>query len=136
MNFLEKTLIVSAVVIVMLVNIVAIIKNKKTKTKKPVEQHIEQNKEEKPPIKETPKEETKQTVVAGYSPDDFKDYLKNKSKTLKKPAMKNPNYETIRDLEYGMRSMNRNNKTLAGELSNLSPEMQAVIFAGLLDTKF
>ncbi len=138
MNTMEKILIACACLVVLIVTIVGISKCKKSKPKteaKKPETKSEPAKQEKPEQKQP----EKQPLVfegGGYSPDDFKDYLKEKNNTIKKPVQKAPS----KGFNFPEGLMNRppivKDKNLSDDICCLSPEVQAMIFAGLLDRKF
>ena len=138
MNTMEKILIACACLVVLIVTIVGIVKSKKSKPKteaKQPEVKPEPAKQEKPEQKQP----EKQPLVfegGGYSPDDFKDYLKEKNDSIKKPVPKAP----LKGFNLSERFLDRpsivKEKNLSDDICCLSPEVQAMIFAGLLDRKF
>lgn len=101
---------------------------------------------ESPAVETAPKaEEKKEDVIFGakeYSSDDFKGYLEEKSKTITRPERKsvapteiNPDdYRRFRDLRM-KRSQPVNRKNLHDQVSDLSPEILALILSGVFDRK-
>lgn len=115
-------------------------KKKEKKVKSEVkEQPTEKYVPEKPITDETKISKKEESIK--YEPDNFKDYLKDKSARVSKPQMKFLP-EDFRDLSTRYYPNSRFNKTgqgnqqsLAEEINSLSPELKALIFSGALEKK-
>lgn len=145
MSWVEICLIVCAVLVpvVALFMVLPKIKGKKTK--------IEQPKQEKVAEKVEPKEQTKEEKPkegkinqpifesSQYSADDFKDYLKERNKNIETPKLKQQPKD-FKDMSLGldeyMKLKQMPKQDILDEINKMSPEMQAIVFAGLLDKKF
>lgn len=147
MSWVEICLIVCAVLvpIVALFMVLPKIKGKKAKVEQPKQEKVaekvepkaaEQAKEEKPNEgkKIQPVFESSQ-----YSANDFKDYLKERNKNIETPKLKQKPKD-FKDLSLGldeyMKLKQKPKQDLLDEINKMSPEMQAIVFAGLLDKKF
>lgn len=89
------------------------------------------------PKKETPKEAISKYVNNHISPDEFKSYLKDK-KTTKPSRIEFPADFKDRTMPYTpRRNMMANKKpnSVAEEIRSLSPELKAMLIAGILDKK-
>lgn len=146
MSWMEITLIVGAVLvpIVALILVLPKIKKEKSKTaeKPKAETKPAENKKSAEQSAEKPKEQKNVQPVfesSQYTADDFKDYLKERSKTTSAPAKKQQPKEadnfTLGFDDY-FRPKRKPDPSLLDEINKMSPEMQAVVFAGLLNKKF
>ena len=145
MSWVEICLIVCAVLVpvVALFMVLPKIKGKKAKT--------EQTKQEKVAEKVEPKEQTKEEKPkegkinqpifesSQYSADDFKDYLKERNKNIETPKLQQQPKD-FKDMSLGldeyMKLKQMQKQDFLDEINKMSPEMQAIVFAGLLDKKF
>lgn len=147
MSGMEIILIIGAVLVPIIALLMVLPKKLKQVKQKVETKQIEQKDEplkqekleQKPKLAE--KEQTKTPLFdnTGYKQEDFADYLKEKSKKSVQPKKKElPN--DFKDLSQGYEDFLHKTatptKTLADDVVSLSPELQAMIFAGLLDKKF
>lgn len=154
MSWMEISLIVAAVAVPIITLFMVLPKKKKeAKADKPAEKEDKpkdssvadtSKKDENSASTAAPKEDKGKTIRpvfdnAEYKPEDFKDYLKEKSSTISKPKRK------VMDKKFGDFTQSWEDfiepqqpapKTLADDICCLSQEIQAMIFAGLLDRKY
>lgn len=148
MSWVEINLIICAslIPIIALFMVLPKIKAKKPKSEpQKQETPAEQKQEQKPadqPKEEKPTDGKKIQPVfesSEYSADDFKDYLKERNKNITAPTAKQMPKD-FKDLTLGLddfvKSRQKPQADLFDELNKMSPEMQAIVFAGLFDTKF
>ena len=152
MSGMEIALIVAAVAVPIVTLFLVLPKKKKEAKEESAEKLAEKSKDnvvvekaEKVESKSKPELKDDANTVkpifdsVDYKAEDFKDYLKEKSKTTSRPKRKvmGNNFKDLSTgLENYMQKPTQSKKTLADELCFSSTEMQAVIFAGLLDKKF
>ncbi len=89
-------------------------------------------------IEEKPKETKKQTIASEISTEDFKNYLNRRQPTTKPSKMELSEDFVDRTSPYFPRRMRRSvqkPKNVAEEIKNLSPELKAMLIAGVLDKK-
>ena len=119
-------------------------KLKKQEKPKPVEQSktYEEIKKEDVKVEEAPKEKTINSPIekAELNDLDFKNYLKQKQSNMTKPkrAELPPDFvDRTEDYFPRRRGANKVEKTknVAEEIKSLSPELKALIIAGVLDPK-
>lgn len=146
MSWVEICLIVCAVLvpIVALFMVLPKIKSKKTKEEQPKQEKAAENVEPKPTEQtkeENPNKGKKIQPVfesSQYSADDFKDYLKERNKNIETPKQKQKSKD-FKDLSLGldeyMKLKQKPKQDLLDEINKMSPEMQAIVFAGLFDKK-
>lgn len=146
MTNVEISIIVIAIFIPIVALVIFLPKIKKDKTKTPPAPPtpIVEEKIETPPapvIEEKPKEIFKSSA---FNADDFKDYLTEKSKRTDKPTMKNNNGgkfadDLFDDFPFGdtrrKRPIKKEDKPIADQIHELSPELKALFLAGVLDKK-
>lgn len=115
-------------------------KKREKKVKSEIKEQVTEKYVPETPIAEEPKMEKKEESFK-YEPDNFKDYLKDKSARVSKPQMKILP-DDFRDLSTRYNPNSRLNKTgkensssLAEEINSLSPELKALILSGALDKK-
>ena len=147
MSWVEICLIVCAVLVpvVALFMVLPKIKGKKAKIEQPKQGKVAEKVEQKPTEQtkeEKPKEGKKNQPIfesSQYSADDFKDYLKERNKNIETPKLKQQSKD-FKDMSLGldeyMKLKQRPKQDLLDEINKMSPEMQAIVFAGLLDKKF
>lgn len=121
------------------------IKGKKAKSEQPKQEKSAEKVEPKPTEQakaEKPNDGKKIQPIfesSQYSADDFKDYLKERNKNIQAPKPKQKPKD-FKDLSFGldeyMRSKQKPKQDLLDEINKMSPEMQAIVFAGLFDKKF
>lgn len=138
-----------ALIFVIPKNLFKNIKEKKGKTKKsdpkPVKEEskptIEEKPKEEPKTTEKPKEPKKDFMFADLSTDDFRSYLKERPEIAKPKRVEHDDGFLDRTTPYvpmrPRRPMRpRKPKNLSEEIKSLSPELKALIIAGILDRKF
>ena len=121
------------------------IKRKKAKENQPKQEKVAEKIEQKPTEQakeEKPSKDKKVQPVfesSQYSVDDFKDYLKEKNKNIEAPKLKQQSKD-FKDMSLGldeyMKLKQMPKQDFLDEINKMSPEMQAIVFAGLLDKKF
>ena len=147
MSWVEICLIVCAVLVpvVALFMVLPKIKGKKAKTEKPKQEKVAEKVEPKPK-EQTKEEKPKEGKInqpifesSQYSADDFKDYLKERNKNIETPKLKQQPKD-FKDMSLGldeyMKLKQMPKQDILDEINKMSPEMQAIVFAGLLDKKF
>ena len=154
MSWMEITLIVAAVAVPIVTLFMVLPKKKKeAKEEKPAEKPAEKAKDNavadkpaekiEPVVASEPKDDAKTIRPVfdsiDYKAEDFRDYLKEKSKTTSRPKRKVMGND-FKDLSTGWENFMKTpvppKKTLADDICCLAPEVQAMIFAGLLDRKY
>jgi len=91
-----------------------------------------------PQTEEKPKEVKKNFSSNEISNDDFKSYLNRRKPTSRPSRLNLPEDFADRTMPYSPRRRKRADqqpKSVAEEIDNLSPELKAIIFAGVLDKK-
>lgn len=153
MTIMEIILIVAAAA-VPIVTLLFVLPKKKnaSKEEKPTEKPVEKTKnnavaENKPSeVESNTKIEAKpeKTVrpvfdSVDYKAEDFRNYLKEKSNTISRPKRKVKDSD-FKDLSQGWESFMKTpvppQKSLSDDICCLSTEVQAMIFAGILDKRF
>lgn len=147
MSWVEICLIVCAVLVpvVALFMVLPKIKGKKVKTEQPKQEKVAEKVEPKPK-EQTKEEKPKEGKInqpifesSQYSADDFKDYLKERNKNIETPKLKQQSKD-FKDMSLGldeyMKLKQMPKQDILDEINKMSPEMQAIVFAGLLDKKF
>ena len=148
MKWMEIALIVAAA-LVPIVTLFMVLPKKKQQDKsaeKPADKPVEKTKDdvtEKPAQKVETKSNKNDSKPmfdnVDYKAEDFRSYLKEKSKTTSAPKRKvlDKGFNSItQSWDDFMKTPTAPQKTLADDICCLSPEIQAMIFAGLLDKKF
>lgn len=145
MSWIEINLIIIASLIpfVALVMVLPKIKRKKAKENQPKQEKVAEKVEPKEQTKEEKPKEGKinQPIFESsqYSADDFKDYLKERNKNIETPKLKQQPKD-FKDMSLGldeyMKLKQMPKQDFLDEINKMSPEMQAIVFAGLLDKKF
>ena len=105
----------------------------KKEEKKEISKDTDDKKEEK---KEQPTEEFK-LPQQDFSKSELKNYMANRSKSVTQPFRKSlpTNFEGLNiDLPSRRRPI-KENKSIAEQIQDLSPELKALIVAGVLDKK-
>lgn len=147
MSWVEICLIVCAVLVpvVALFMVLPKIKGKKAKTEQLKQEKVAEKVEPKPK-EQTKEEKPKEGKInqpifesSQYSADDFKDYLKERNKNIETPKLKQQPKD-FKDMSLGldeyMKLKQMPKQDFLDEINKMSPEMQAIVFAGLLDKKF
>lgn len=147
MSWVEICLIVCAVLVpvVALFMVLPKIKGKKAKAEQPKQEKVAEKVEPKPK-EQTKEEKPKEGKInqpifesSQYSADDFKDYLKERNKNIETPKLKQQPKD-FKDMSLGldeyMKLKQMPKQDILDEINKMSPEMQAIVFAGLLDKKF
>lgn len=147
MSWVEICLIVCAVLVPVdaLFMVLPKIKGKKAKTEQPKQEKVAEKVEPKPK-EQTKEEKPKEGKInqpifesSQYSADDFKDYLKERNKNIETPKLKQQPKD-FKDMSLGldeyMKLKQMPKQDILDEINKMSPEMQAIVFAGLLDKKF
>lgn len=147
MSWVEICLIVCAVLVpvVALFMVLPKIKGKKAKVEQPKQEKVAEKVEPKPK-EQTKEEKPKEGKInqpifesSQYSADDFKDYLKERNKNIETPKLKQQSKD-FKDMSLGldeyMKLKQMPKQDFLDEINKMSPEMQAIVFAGLLDKKF
>ena len=97
-----------------------------------------EDKASEPKVEEKPREVKKFVSSGEISTDDFRSYL-NRRKSVSKPSrLEMPDDFVDRTMPYSSRRRRIENKkpqSVAEEIQNLSPELKAMIIAGVLDKK-
>ncbi|MBQ8615783.1 MAG: hypothetical protein IJ415_04380 [Clostridia bacterium] len=143
MSNFEIVLIVlaCAVPVVALLFVLPKFKKKEQKAPVPTKTYEEIKKEEQVEIKSGLPEEKKVQTFANndFSPEDFKGYLNHKQKNITRPSRVNLPKDFMDRTEPYMprrrRRMEEKPKSVADEIRSLSPELKALIIAGVLDKK-
>ncbi len=105
---------------------------KKDKTKK--DKIVEEVKPEEKVEKQKPEEKTLRDEIQNtFVKNDFKDFMEIKKDSIKFPEMKlnSPDFITSDYETY----LKKPEKTIAEQIKSLSPELKALIVAGVLDKK-
>lgn len=147
MSWVEICLIVCAVLVpvVALFMVLPKIKGKKAKIEQPKQEKVAEKVEQKPK-EQTKEEKPKEGKInqpifesSQYSADDFKDYLKERNKNIETPKLKQQPKD-FKDMSLGldeyMKLKQMPKQDFLDEINKMSPEMQAIVFAGLLDKRF
>lgn len=149
---MEITLIVAAVAVPIVTLFLVLPKKKKETKEESAENTAEKSKdnvvaEKAEKVEAKPKPELKDDAntvkpifdSVEYKAEDFRDYLKEKSKTTSRPKRKVIGND-FKDLSVGWENFIKTpvppKKTLTDDICCLAPEVQAMIFAGLLDRKY
>lgn len=152
MSGMEITLIVAAVAVPIVTLFLVLPKKKKETKEESAENTAEKSKdnvvaEKAEKVEAKPKPELKDDAntvkpifdSVEYKAEDFRDYLKEKSKTTSRPKRKVIGND-FKDLSVGWENFIKTpvppKKTLTDDICCLAPEVQAMIFAGLLDRKY
>ena len=152
MSGMEIALIVAAVAVPIVTLFLVLPKKKKEAKEESAEKPAEKSKDEvvaekaeKVEAKPKPELENDANTVkpifdsVDYKAEDFRDYLKEKSKTTSRPKRKVIGND-FKDLSVGWENFIKTpvppKKTLTDDICYLAPEVQAMIFAGLLDRKY
>lgn len=142
MSKLEIVLIV-CFLLCPIVAVIVIPKHKKEKKQPEVQTKTleEYNKEQSDDTKIEPITEKKPDINFGTTQDDFKDFIKNKAKQLKSSSDLESR-EDFHDNSMPYSSFNqpkppvaKQEKTIIDQIEELSPEMKAILLAGVLDRK-
>ena len=147
MSWVEICLIVCAVLVPVdaLFMVLPKIKGKKAKAEQPKQEKVAEKVEPKPK-EQTKEEKPKEGKInqpifesSQYSADDFKDYLKERNNNIETPKLKQQPKD-FKDMSLGldeyMKLKQMPKQDILDEINKMSPEMQAIVFAGLLDKKF
>lgn len=97
-----------------------------------------EDKANEPKIEEKPKEMKKFVSSGEISTDDFRSYLNKRKPTSKPSRLSLPADFKDRTMPYEprrRRMVNKKPQSVAEEIQNLSPELKAMIIAGVLDKK-
>ena len=146
MSYFEIFLIVMlcAVPVIALLMVLPKIKLKKKEKKvaEPTKTYSEIKSEAKPnepEVEEKPKEVQKQIMSNEISTDDFKSYLERKKQDLSKPKrVELPSDFKDMSMSYMPRRRARQaekQKNVAEEIKSLSPELKAMLMAGVLEKR-
>lgn len=109
-------------------------KKDKTKKDKIVEEVKPEEKPEEKIVEQKPKEKTLRDEIQNtFVKNDFKDFMEIKKDSIKFPEMKlnSPDFITSDYETY----LKKPEKTIAEQIKSLSPELKALIVAGVLDKK-
>ncbi len=139
---------ISLIVLVCIIPIIALVvilpklKKKKNSSAHLEPQVYEQSAEptvegkDEPNVLENPVEEKT------YTSDDFKSYLENKKQTITKPSRKDnvsdfdlEDYEMFNRRHRQRSAFQPSSKSISEQFDDLTPEMKALIIAGVLDPK-
>ena len=93
--------------------------------------------EELPKVEEKPKDVALRVSSNDLSADDFKSYLKKRKPTTRPSRMELPADFKDRTMPYmpRRRRFEKKPQSVAEEINNLSPELKAMLIAGVLDKK-
>ncbi len=142
MSNFEIFLIVAVFAIPVIALLFVVPKMKKKEKKKDVptaKSYTEMKQEEKnaEPIDEKPTEK-KENLHEDIPTEDIQSYVEYKKKNITKPSrIEMPQGFVDRTMPYTRkRNTEKKPQTVAEEIQNLSPELKALIIAGVLDKKF
>lgn len=135
--------ILIALVLVPILALLFILPKKKKKAEEKAEvkttEYVSEKKEEKP------KEDLKPISVKSlplnandFSDNDFKDYLKSKQKSISKPKRFDARDDDFLESYSSFKSRRakiKENKTIAEQINELSPELKVLMVAGVLNKK-
>ncbi len=116
-------------------------KKKIKKVKEPIKTLADFKEEEKPKepvVQEGPKEIQKPIVSNEISTDDFQNYIERKKQDISKPKrIELPSDFKDMSMPYMPRRRSRSQKpkNVAEEIKSLSPELKAMLIAGVLDKR-
>ncbi len=118
------------------------LKKKEKKVAKPTKQLVDLKQEEKPielVVEEKPKEIQQQVISNEISTGDFKNYLERKKQDVSKPKrVELPSDFKDISMPYMPRRRARQSEkpqNVAEEIKSLSPELKAMLIAGVLDKR-
>ena len=143
MTNVEIGMIVAAALIpiIALVILFPFKKKKKSKTKPDKATAVENKPAEAKPVAEDIPSVTTGITTASLDSSDFLDYLREKSSTVKKPERKEIDFnpgefdDIFSDKDFGQKRNVKKEKPISQQFQELSPELKALMIAGVLDRK-
>ena len=144
MSNFEIILLVMAIAVPVLALVFVLPKFKKREKKVQVQtKTYEQIKKEEAKVEEKsePVQEKKASVITNndFTSEDFRGYLNHKQKNITRPTRVNlpKDFKDVTEpyIPRRRRSVKEKSKTVAEEIRSLSPELKALIIAGVLDKK-
>ena len=139
-----ETFLIICFCLVPVVALIIVLPKKLSKKESKTEPVKEMVKEEPKVVetKEAPKENQERIIEnKTYTADDFKGYLEEKNKNITRPERINHGSD-FKDLTFdfprmttGYNTSNNRHKSISEQIEDLSPEMKAILIAGVLDRK-
>ncbi|MBR6778651.1 MAG: hypothetical protein IKM43_00645 [Clostridia bacterium] len=112
-------------------------KDKQPKVVKLPESEMPKMEQEKPFVPEKQEKPSRVIDTPNFNPDEFKEYFAKRKSKYSAPHMI---YDDVPDMTESLFDFNKRNnkkekKTIQEQLQDLSPELKAMIIAGVLDKK-